>query len=381
MQILIIFWGAVFLYILWRAILPLDCRRPVKIAVAAVTGVLFFKGFVLRRGSPLVDLVPEWLSILLQWGFVLFAVFFCLLVAADLCRLARWAYRKLKHRDTASNRNFDNAVNIALLAVAALLAAQGAVNARALPELCETEIRFKNLPPELDGFKIALLVDLHVDKFTPPHFIPEVVRRVNALEPDLVTVVGDFCDGKVADFAPRIAGLKKLRARYGVFGVPGNHEYYPDYRRCMTHLRSLDVIVLENSRRTVAPRLVVAGVTDPVAARNHLPMPNLDAALKGIPEGNFVLFLAHRPNFAKRAAELGANLQLSGHTHGGAMPVARIAAALAAGGYLSGLYTVGDMKLYVSRGTATWGTSLVSALRIRLNTPPEITLIVLRRGV
>ena len=61
--------------------------------------------------------------------------------------------------------------------------------------------------------------------------------------------------------------------------------------------------------------------------------------------------------------------------------VARIAAALVSGGFLAGLYPVGEMKLYVSRGTATWGTSLVNALRIRLNTPPEITLIVLNRGV
>ena len=377
MRPLDIFWGAVFLYILWRAILPLDCRRPVKIAVAAVTGIFFFKGFVLRRGSPLADLVPERLSILLQWGFMVFVVFFCLLAAADLCRLARRAYRKLKHRSGASRKNLDNAVNIALLAVAAAIAAQGVVNARAMPELCETEIRFKNLPPELDGFKIVLLADLHVDKFTPPGFIPEVVRRTNALEPDLAAIAGDFADGKVADFAPRIAGLKKLRAKYGVYGVPGNHEYYTNYRECMAHLRSLGVVMLENERRAAAPKLVVAGITDPAARRYKLPMPDLNAALGGIPSGNFVLFLSHRPEFAWHAY---ADLQLSGHTHGGAMPAARFFAALASGGFISGLYRVGPIWLYVSRGAATWGTSLVGAMRIRLNTPPEITLIVLRRG-
>lgn len=63
------------------------------------------------------------------------------------------------------------------------------------------------------------------------------------------------------------------------------------------------------------------------------------------------------------------------------MPVARIAAALVSGGFLSGLYQVETMRLYVSRGTATWGAALVNALRIRLNTPPEITLIVLKRAV
>ena len=381
MQPLSIVWGAVFLYILWRAILPLECRRPVKIALAAGMGILFFKGIVLRRDLPLADMVPEWLSILLQWGFCIFPVFICLLVAAECCRLARRAYCKRRHRDCASYRSLDNAVNLALLAVAAMIAAQGAVNARATPELCETEIRFKNLPPELDGFKIALLADLHVDKFTPSEFIPEVVRRINALEPDLVTVVGDFADGKVTDFAPRIAGLKNLRAKYGIFGVPGNHEYYTNYRECMAHLRSLGIIMLENSRQTVAPHLVVAGITDPAAARYQQTMPDPDAALGGLPEGNFVLFLAHRPIFASRAAKLGANLQLSGHTHGGAMPVARIAAALVSGGFLSGLYQVETMRLYVSRGTATWGAALVNALRIRLNTPPEITLIVLKRAV
>ena len=381
MGLLTVVWGAVFLYILWRAIRPLECRRPVRIALAAGLGILFFKGIVLRRSMPLADLVPEWLSILFQWGFAIFAVFICLLVAADLCRLARWAYCKLRHRESTSRRGLDNAVNLALLAAAAAIAAQGVVNARAVPELCQTEIFRKDLPPELDGFKIVLLSDLHVDKFTPPEFIPELVRRVNALSPDLVAIVGDFSDGRVADFGPRIAALKNLRAKYGVFGVPGNHEYYTNYRECMAYLRSLDVVMLENSRRTVTPHLVVAGITDPAAERCRLPMPDLNAALEGIPEENFVLFLSHRPIYAKRAARMGADLQLSGHTHGGAMPVARIAAALVSGGFVAGRYQVGEMKLYVSRGTATWGTSLVNALRIRLNTPSEITLIVLKRGV
>ena len=218
--------------------------RFMCIALAAVMGIFFFKGFVLRRGLPLADKVPERLSILLQWGFCTFAVFFCLLVAADLVRLARRMYRKLGHHRDTSRRGFDNAVNLALLAAAAMIAAQGAVNARAVPELCETEIHCRELPPGLDGSKIVLLADLHVDKFTPPEFIPALVRRVNALEPDLVAIAGDFADGKVADFAPRIAGLKNLRARYGVFGVPGNHEYLTSYRPCMAQLRSMQSATL-----------------------------------------------------------------------------------------------------------------------------------------
>ena len=380
------FFGAalIFLYVLCRAVLPLGCGVKRKILLGAGVFLLSFKFQLMRRIAGPMFFAPDLPNAILvaaTWCYAVFFIFFLLLVAADLCRLARWAYRKLRHRDTASDRGLDNAVNLALLVVAAMIAAQGAVNARAVPELCETELIFKDLPPELDGFKIALLADLHVDKFTPPEFIPDTVRRVNALDPDLVAVVGDFSDGRVADFGPRIAGLKDLRAKYGVYGVPGNHEYYTNYRECMAHLRSLGIVMLENERRAAAPKLVVAGVTDPAAARYKLPMPDKSAALGGIPEGNFVLFLAHRPKCAPRAARMGANLQLSGHTHGGAMPFARFAAALVSGGFVAGLYPVGEMKLYVSRGTATWGTSLVNALRIRLATPPEITLIVLKRGV
>src|SRR5690606_9612931 len=116
--------------------------------------------------------------------------------------------------------------------------------------------------------------------------------------------------------------------------------------------------------------LAIAGITDPQAGRFGQPEPDLAAALEGVPPGDPVILLAHRPGDAGQAAEAGVALQLSGHTHGGQILGPHLLTQWANNGYVSGLYKVGNMQLYVSNGTGLW-----SGLAIRLGRPSEITLI------
>ena len=101
-------------------------------------------------------------------------------------------------------------------------------------------------------------------------------------------------------------------------------------------------------------------------------MPDLKKTLHGIPAGDFILLLAHRPAQAKSAARSGISLQLSGHTHGGMIRGLDWVVAQFNGGFVSGLYEVNGMKLYVSNGTGIW-----NGFPIRLGRPAEITLITL----
>jgi hypothetical protein len=116
----------------------------------------------------------------------------------------------------------------------------------------------------------------------------------------------------------------------------------------------------------------VAGLTDRQARSFGLPPPNLQAALDGIPVGMPVILLDHRPGAAPRNAKAGVMLQLSGHTHGGQIRGPDLLVKRANNGFLSGLYQVGPMTLYVSNGTGLW-----NGLAIRLGRPSEITQIVL----
>ena len=366
----------VFLYVLCRAVLPLGCGVKRKILLGAGVFILSFKFQLMRRiAGPMFfapDL-PNGILVAATWCYAVFFLFFLLLVVADLCRLAWWCVRKIGR---LPSKNTLYAVNMALLVAAAMLASLGMVNCLKAPELRTVEARYAKLPPELEGFKIVLLADLHADKLTPPDSIPDIVRRVNALEPDLIAIAGDFADGPVGRIAPKLAPLKDLRAKHGVFAVPGNHEYYSGYAEYMSYLATLGMTMLENSRRTVAPQLVVAGITDPAARRYGLPMPDVHGVLdpKKLPAGAFVLFLAHEPVYAKQAWGR-ADMQLSGHTHGGLMRGFDKLVALFNGGFVSDLYKIGDMLLYVSRGTSLW-----KGFPVRLGVPAEITLITLKRA-
>ena len=366
----------VFLYVLSRAVLPLGCGVKRKILLGAGVFLLSFKFQLMRRiAGPMFfapDL-PNGILVAATWCYAVFFLFFLLLVVADLCRLVWWIIGKIRRRPKSKSTVY--AVNLALLTAAAFLASTGMVNSLRPPKLRTVEARYPTLPPELEGFRIVLLADLHLDKLSPPEFLPGVVRRVNALAPDLAALAGDFADGPAARIAPKLLPLKNLRAKCGVYAVPGNHEYYSGYQDYVEYLAKLDMTVLENSHRLAAPKLAVAGVTDPAARLRNLPMPDLDAALDGIPADAFVLLLAHNPACAHEAARRHVDLQLSGHTHGGLMRGFDHLVALFNGGFVSGLYQLGRMKLYVSRGTSLW-----KGFPVRLGVPSEITIITLRRA-
>ena len=371
--------GAIpFLYVLARAILPLALRLRWKLALAVLLFPVAFKFQILRRiAGPMFfapDL-PNWILALAAWAFTSFLFFFVFLLAADVVRLFLWAAGRMLRRSPAPRvREIDAWLNLGLLTLSCVLTSWGMSNAAKLPEVRQVELSFPALPRESEGFKIALLADLHIDRMTDKADIAEVVRRVNALEPDVVAIAGDFVDGTVEELRDRVSPLAGLRARYGVFGIPGNHEYYSGYRAWMEHLSALGIAMLENSNRLLPGKVALAGVTDPTARRFGEEMPDLDKALRGIPVGYCRILLAHQLKQTREAAERGADLQLSGHTHGGMVKGLDRLVARANGGYVADKYRVGGMTLYVSRGTYLW-----KGYPIRLGVPSEITLITLRR--
>ena len=264
------------------------------------------------------------------------------------------------------------------LAAVSLLTSCGVLDDIAEPEVIETEVRSPRLPEELDGFRIVLVTDLHENTRRSGAYLPRIVARMNLLRPDLIAIAGDFADGQAAELAKRLEALRALKAPYGVFGVAGNHEYYSDYNGFMALLPAVGVTMLENTHLMIHPSFAVAGVTDPAAYKRHLPVPDLAAALRGIPKDSFILLLAHRPQFVPAAAKQGVDLQLSGHTHGGLVLGFGPLLARSNGGFVAGLYRIGDSSLYVSRGTANWGVWRLG-FHARLGIPSEITLLVLRR--
>lgn len=250
----------------------------------------------------------------------------------------------------------------------------GFVNAATGPRVRHVKVPLKGFPPELLGMKIAQISDLHVGATIRKRYVERVVKKINKLTPDIVTMTGDIGDSKVSEYREDVAPMAKIKSRYGSFFVPGNHEYYWNANEWLIVLNNLGIINLVNRGKVIEHRgksILVAGVPDPVSRL----APELEGMLK--PEASrksdFKILLSHRPGIAHEAAQAGYQLQLSGHTHGGQFfpwtIVVKFVHKLS-----QGLHQVQNMWVYVNPGTGSWGPLL------RLGTTPEITLLELVDG-
>jgi uncharacterized protein len=241
----------------------------------------------------------------------------------------------------------------------------------------ELLIPLRRLPPSLDGLTIAQLTDLHIGPTLGRAWLEDVVARTNALGADVVAITGDLVDGSVERLGHTISVLGELRARYGVYFVTGNHEYYSGALEWCAELERLGVKVLRNERVSIgdgADSFDLAGIDDYNAgglAPGH--GPDLTGALAGRDAARELVLLAHQPRAIHEAAEHGVGLQLSGHTHGGQIWPWKYLVYLQQP-FVEGLARVKDTQLYVSNGTGFWGPPM------RFRSPAEITRVVLKKG-
>lgn len=234
---------------------------------------------------------------------------------------------------------------------------------------------FVDLPPELNGYTILQLADLHADALTDNG--DGIIRLISSLTYDLAVCTGDYRFETVDDYLPSMEATARISAAVhapdGYFGVLGNH----DFLEMVPYLEQGGLRILLNEH-TVIRRgeacLTLAGVDDPHFYGTH----DQDKALSGSPPGGFTLLLSHSPEIAGEAAAAGVNFFLCGHTHGGqiCLPgmIPIIANASCEPGLVRGAWRKDNMIGYTSRGT---GFSTAAA---RFFCPPEITLHILRSG-
>jgi hypothetical protein len=164
-----------------------------------------------------------------------------------------------------------------------------------------------------------------------------------------------------------------MTAPHGLWAVMGNHDFNTDPVYVTRALRSVGIQVLEDQSTAIehdGARFWLAGVND-VLSRTA----NLTETLRRVPAGEAVVLLAHEPDFADEASKFPIDLQLSGHSHGGQVRIPLLPPLYLpamAKKYVMGTYQVGPLPLYTNAGIGTVGVP------VRLNCPPEITLITLK---
>ncbi len=237
-------------------------------------------------------------------------------------------------------------------------------------------IRLQKLPKTLDGLTVVQLSDLHVGTYVGERELGAALELVRTAKPDLVVLTGDLLDHDL-HYAPVLARFTRAlesRARYGVFAIPGNHDYYAGAAEVLRVLRQAGAEVLLNRHVRIgegASSLILAGLDDVYGPFYDSPGPHLDAAFDGAPEELARVLLSHNPTYFRRSHRY-ADLTLSGHTHGGQITMFINPAKLVLRhGLVRGHYTVDGSQLYVNRGFGTAGPPA------RIGSPPEITRLVL----
>ena len=362
------------LYVIWRFVRPLSVGRAGKIGLGVLLLLIAEHHLVTRTffGSMASPEVPGQVLVVLGWAFASLILLALLLLIRDLLGIVVWALRGRTGRVLLGGSR----LGIALGLISTGLSAVGVWQAIRVPDVKTMEIVLPRLPAELDGLRIVQLTDLHASRLLQAPWLQAVVDKTNALKPDLILITGDLVDGSPRARVDDVQPLKDLWARYGVFAIPGNHEYYVDYVHWLPAFEHLGLHMLLNEHVLITHNgrdLVLAGVTDKAAQPFKLPEPDIIKALKGAPAGDPVILLSHRPGGALLNAGQGVDLQLSGHTHGGQILGPHLIAKWANEGFVSGLYAVAGMQLYVSNGTGLW-----NGFPVRLGRPSEITEIVLR---
>jgi len=260
----------------------------------------------------------------------------------------------------------------AVLVASVLAVAIGAVVALRGPGVEEVAVTIPGLHPDLYGFRIVQISDLHVARTIRRGYVERTAERARSLAPDLVALTGDMVDGPVDRLAPHVAPLAALAEGGRAYFVLGNHDCYSGAPAWIAHFRAMGMRVLMNEHavlRKGAATLLVGGVVDP-AYRAARPAISLEDA----PRADFRLLLAHNPKLAPLGARAGFDLQLSGHTHAGQFFPWTLAVRLVHAPHVAGLSREGAMQVYVSAGTGSWGPP------VRFGTSPEITLIRLVRA-
>jgi len=238
----------------------------------------------------------------------------------------------------------------------------------------ERDVRVPGLDPRFEGLRIAQLSDLHIGTLTPKSWGLRWSRSANERAPDLAVVTGDLVTSGT-DFHEDVADVVgALRARDGVFVSMGNHDYFGEGEPLVSLLRARGVAVLRNEGVAIernGAKLWLAAIDDTWTRRD-----DLARAMQARPDGATTVLLAHDPNRFDQAAAAGANVVLSGHTHGGqiGVPFLYRVANLASFHYPYnvGFYRRGSSVLYVHPGLGTTGPPM------RLGVPPEVTILVLR---
>jgi predicted MPP superfamily phosphohydrolase len=296
----------------------------------------------------------QWIAVLLYASL--------LIVTIDLCRLLS---RLMNLHNSYIHEHYLLAklvlFGIAVVILTVIFVA-GYRKAR-FPEVTTLEIAVDKPAGEMKELRIAMVSDLHLGCTAGNRFLHRVVERINELNADVVLLAGDTFDGDSEPVIRKDMGKEfdRLKSRYGIYAISGNHEYIGERfekgstRRAFDYLTRHGITVLIDSTVTVNNSVHITGRNDYSAPRRK-PLAELIRHDDQLPH----ILLDHQPYHLEETQQAGIDLQLSGHTHHGQMfPINLITNKIYEKDW--GYLQKGDSHFYISCGAGTWGPLLRTA--------------------
>ena len=246
------------------------------------------------------------------------------------------------------------------------------------------DVPIKNLPPDLEGFRLAQISDIHLGAYYSLERLESLLKRVADSKPDLLAITGDiFDDVQMNPAAIKLVDSFTDKFKFGIYYIHGNHEHFRGIHQIEQMLKQTKINLLVNRSKNVFGKLYILGVDypsrAPVTSSSDKETENrfrevrhsyVEGAMVNVPEDAVKILLAHHPEFIDDGAERNFALTLTGHTHGSQFgifgkplfPVFK---------YTRGIVKIGDSIGYVHVGNGSW-------FPFRFGCPPEIAYFTLR---
>ena len=325
-----------------------------------------FAGFALFQEKTFLNTkASEIFALAVYFYFTFMFVFVAYGVAAEILILCRRFFGNFYEKKLSSGRR--KAVFSILFLIAFVTVAAGHFMA---DNVVIKNVEVKN-PKIAQYTRVVQISDIHFSRVIDERFAGKIVPIINSLKPDIVLFTGDYMDKGIAN-PEKIAGImSEIEAPMGKYAISGNHEFYTGYFDCIEFIGKNGFEFMDGRVVEVGRNIAVGGVMDRSAEQADVFYHEDEKVLKQFKNGNFNIYLKHRPEL-EEGDPAHFDLMLSGHTHGGQIFPFSILVKIA-NKYLAGLYELENgAKLYVSRGTGSWGPP------VRFGATPEITLIELR---
>ena len=359
-------------YVFSRGLLALkgSSYRTLFIWIFWTASAAFIIGQILERGEAtlLTRIVTHigsvWLSVFLY--LLLFVIF------TDIIRLVNHFFPFFPER--ISLRFTNGQILFMTGAVLSLsITIAGYFNAR-YPRVTKTVIETRKGINGHKELKVVFISDVHIGAVTGKKRINEMVGSINELNPDIVIFGGDLVDHNPRFVKAFNAGeiLQKIKSKYGIFAVAGNHEFIGNAEISISYLEKYGIKYLRDTIITIGENIRIAGRDDRDKVRfTGENRKALNAIIPSADNKAFTILIDHQPVEYDKALDAGVDLMLSGHTHRGQLwPFGYITGAIYENDY--GLIKKGNSYFYTSTGYGSWGPP------VRTGNRPEIVEITIR---